>query len=166
MRQLSRKSELAQARRRRSGPTNTSTLAIAPSCTGANTGVCTTAQSRQIKPADERRPEMSEYSAVAAVHIPWLAAQDEGIGMGWVSILDPRTIAAVLEVPPDWKIDADQNAGEKSQPRQDECSAEAATAVGGAGRGGRLGPAAAGPGGEQDVGVHPLAQPAEPGEPP
>ena len=28
------------------------------------------------------------------------------------------------------------------------------------------GPAAAGAGGEQDVGVHPLAQPAEPGEPP
>ena len=49
-------------------------------------------------------PEMSEYSAVAAVHIPWLAAQAEGIGMGWVSILDPRTIAAVLEVPPDWKL--------------------------------------------------------------
>ena len=24
--------------------------------------------------------------------------------MGWVSILDPRTIAAVLEVPPDWKL--------------------------------------------------------------
>jgi hypothetical protein len=24
--------------------------------------------------------------------------------MGWVSILDPQTIAAVLEVPPDWKL--------------------------------------------------------------
>jgi 5,6-dimethylbenzimidazole synthase len=33
-----------------------------------------------------------------------LAARAEGIGMGWVSILDPRTIAAVLEVPPDWKL--------------------------------------------------------------
>jgi len=49
-------------------------------------------------------PEMSEYSAVAAVHTLWLAARAEGIGMGWVSILDPRTIAAVLEVPPDWKL--------------------------------------------------------------
>jgi 5,6-dimethylbenzimidazole synthase len=49
-------------------------------------------------------PEMSEYSAVAAVHTLWLAARAEGIGMGWVSILDPGTIAAVLEVPPDWKL--------------------------------------------------------------
>ena len=45
-------------------------------------------------------PEMSEYSAVAAVHTLWLAGRAEGIGMGWVSILDPRTIATVLEVPP------------------------------------------------------------------
>ena len=50
-------------------------------------------------------PETSEYSAVAAVHTLWLAARAEGIGMGWVSILDPGTIAAVLEVPSDWKAD-------------------------------------------------------------
>src|SRR5439155_6536701 len=31
------------------------------SCTGANTGVCTTAQSRQIKPTDERRPSPEGY---------------------------------------------------------------------------------------------------------
>ena len=36
-------------------------------------------------------PQMSEYSAVGAVHTLWLAAWVEGIGMGWVSILDPRT---------------------------------------------------------------------------
>ena len=34
-------------------------------------------------------PEMIAYSAVAAVHTLWLAARAEGIGMGWVSILDP-----------------------------------------------------------------------------
>src|SRR6516225_6347764 len=61
---------------------------------------------------------------------------------------------------------ADQNAGKEGQQWQGECSAEAATAVGGSGRGGRLRPTAPGPGGEQDVGVHPLTQPAEPGEPP
>jgi 5,6-dimethylbenzimidazole synthase len=44
--------------------------------------------------------EMIEYSAVAAVHTLWLAARAEGIGMGWVSILDPRTITAILDVPP------------------------------------------------------------------
>ena len=39
-------------------------------------------------------PEMVDYSAVAAVHTLWLAARAEGIGMGWVSILDPREIAS------------------------------------------------------------------------
>jgi 5,6-dimethylbenzimidazole synthase len=34
----------------------------------------------------------------------WLAARAEGIGMGWVSILDPTEIAATLEVPADWKF--------------------------------------------------------------
>ena len=47
---------------------------------------------------------MIEYSAVAAVHTLWLAARAEGIGMGWVSILDPRTIIAILDVPANWKL--------------------------------------------------------------
>jgi 5,6-dimethylbenzimidazole synthase len=49
-------------------------------------------------------PEMAEYSAVAAVHTIWLAARAEGLGMGWVSILDPAGIAAALEVPPEWRF--------------------------------------------------------------
>ena len=49
-------------------------------------------------------PEMIEYSAVAAIQTLWLAARAEGIGMGWVSILDPATIASVLDVPQDWKL--------------------------------------------------------------
>ena len=49
-------------------------------------------------------PEMVEYSAVAAVHTLWLAARAEGVGMGWVSILDPDEIATTLDVPPDWKL--------------------------------------------------------------
>jgi len=49
-------------------------------------------------------PEMVEYSAVAAVHTLWLAARAEGIGMGWVSILDPPAIGATLEVPDAWKL--------------------------------------------------------------
>jgi 5,6-dimethylbenzimidazole synthase len=44
-------------------------------------------------------PEMIEYSAVTAVHTIWLAARSEGIGMGWVSILDPAAVAAILDVP-------------------------------------------------------------------
>jgi 5,6-dimethylbenzimidazole synthase len=49
-------------------------------------------------------PEMIEYSAVTAVHTIWLAARAQGIGMGWVSILDPKTVAAILHVPAEWKF--------------------------------------------------------------
>ena len=47
-------------------------------------------------------PEMAEYSAVAAVHTLWLAARAEGLGLGWISILDPSTMAATLDVPAGW----------------------------------------------------------------
>ena len=49
-------------------------------------------------------PEMIEYSAVAAVHTLWLVARAEGVGMGWVSILDPQEVAAALGVSADWKL--------------------------------------------------------------
>jgi 5,6-dimethylbenzimidazole synthase len=49
-------------------------------------------------------PEMIEYSAVTAVHTIWLAARAQGIGMGWVSILEPQAIATLLQVPPAWKF--------------------------------------------------------------
>jgi len=49
-------------------------------------------------------PEMIEYSAVTAVHTIWLAARAQGIGMGWVSILDPLQVAAALDVPVAWKF--------------------------------------------------------------
>jgi 5,6-dimethylbenzimidazole synthase len=49
-------------------------------------------------------PEMAEYSAVTAVFSLWLAARAEGIGMGWVSILEPAAIAAALDLPADWRF--------------------------------------------------------------
>jgi 5,6-dimethylbenzimidazole synthase len=49
-------------------------------------------------------PEMAEYSAVLAVHTIWLAARAEGLGMGWVSILDPACIATALDVPAEWRF--------------------------------------------------------------
>jgi len=49
-------------------------------------------------------PEMIEYSVVAAVSMMWLAARAEGVGMGWVSILDPARVNAVLEVPANWNF--------------------------------------------------------------
>jgi 5,6-dimethylbenzimidazole synthase len=49
-------------------------------------------------------PEMIEYSAVTAIHTLWLAARAEGVGLGWVSILDPAAVAQSLEVPPEWSL--------------------------------------------------------------
>jgi 5,6-dimethylbenzimidazole synthase len=49
-------------------------------------------------------PEMAEYSSVAAVGTLWLAARAQGIGMGWVSILDPERIVEILDVPRDWRF--------------------------------------------------------------
>lgn len=49
-------------------------------------------------------PEMAEYSVVTAVTTMWLAARAEGIGMGWVSILDPGTVAEALDIPRDWRL--------------------------------------------------------------
>jgi 5,6-dimethylbenzimidazole synthase len=47
-------------------------------------------------------PETIDYSVVMAIHTFWLAARVEGIGVGWVSILDPARIAAILDVPAEW----------------------------------------------------------------
>ena len=49
-------------------------------------------------------PEMAEYSTVTAVYSLWLAARAEGIGMGWVSILDPAIVAAALDLPAAWRF--------------------------------------------------------------
>lgn len=47
-------------------------------------------------------PETLRYSAVLAVHTLWLAARTRGIGVGWVSILDPEAAARQLRVPESW----------------------------------------------------------------
>jgi 5,6-dimethylbenzimidazole synthase len=49
-------------------------------------------------------PETTEYSVVAAITAMWLAARAEGIGLGWVSILNPQRIHDVLDVPASWKF--------------------------------------------------------------
>lgn len=49
-------------------------------------------------------PEMARYSAVAAVCNLWLVARAAGLGVGWVSILDPDKVAASLAVPADWRL--------------------------------------------------------------
>ncbi len=47
-------------------------------------------------------PETTAYSTVMAAHTLWLAARAAGLGLGWVSILDPATIVAALDVRSDW----------------------------------------------------------------
>ena len=49
-------------------------------------------------------PEMLQYSVVTAVHTLWLVARAWGIGVGWVSILDPVRVRAALAVPPTWDL--------------------------------------------------------------
>jgi 5,6-dimethylbenzimidazole synthase len=41
---------------------------------------------------------------VAAVQKLWLAARAYGLGVGWLSILEPREVTRVLEVPEDWSL--------------------------------------------------------------
>ena len=46
------------------------------------------------------QPEMDLYSTVCAVQNLWLAARAEGVGVGWVSIIDPPDLRAILALPP------------------------------------------------------------------
>jgi len=49
-------------------------------------------------------PEMRRYSVVCAIMQLWLAARAEGLGVGWVSILDPDRFARDLAIPPGWRL--------------------------------------------------------------
>jgi 5,6-dimethylbenzimidazole synthase len=60
----------------------------------------TTAQGRGL--GRLTMPETLDYSVAIAIHTLWLAARAEGIGVGWVSILDPEKVAEILQVPKEW----------------------------------------------------------------
>ena len=49
-------------------------------------------------------PQTLRYSVVAAVQTLWLASRAHGLGLGWVSILDPERLAGDLGVPPPWEL--------------------------------------------------------------
>jgi 5,6-dimethylbenzimidazole synthase len=49
-------------------------------------------------------PEMLDYSVVAAITQFWLAARIHGLGVGWVSIVEPAEITTALGAPPEWKL--------------------------------------------------------------
>jgi 5,6-dimethylbenzimidazole synthase len=49
-------------------------------------------------------PETLLYSVVAAIQTLWLAARAEGLGVGWVSILEPEVVHRALDVPQSWTL--------------------------------------------------------------
>ena len=49
-------------------------------------------------------PETLSYSTVSMIHTFWLAARTEGVGVGWVSILDPATVGEILDVDASWRL--------------------------------------------------------------
>ncbi len=45
-------------------------------------------------------PEMRRYSCVSMITVLWLAARSRGLGMGWVSILDPAEVLTAIGAAP------------------------------------------------------------------
>ena len=45
------------------------------------------------------QPETDLFSTVCAVENLWLAARVEEVGVGWVSIIDPADLRAILGIP-------------------------------------------------------------------
>ncbi len=44
-------------------------------------------------------PQTDLYSTCLAIENIWLAARAEGVGIGWVSILDPQAVENILQLP-------------------------------------------------------------------
>jgi len=64
--------------------------------------ICVTCDPDRAGPAVIGRhtmPETSAYSTCGAIQNLWLAARAEGIGVGWVSILEPQALRAILGIP-------------------------------------------------------------------
>ena len=61
--------------------------------------VCDTQQERGHQLGRHTMPETAIYSTVCAIQNLWLAARAEGVGVGWVSILDPMQLRRLLCIP-------------------------------------------------------------------
>ncbi|MDP5218206.1 5,6-dimethylbenzimidazole synthase [Ruegeria sp. 2205SS24-7] len=49
-------------------------------------------------------PEMRRYSVACAITLFWLSLRAEGLGLGWVSILDPAQLCRDLNAPEGWSL--------------------------------------------------------------
>ncbi|MFY7958897.1 MAG: 5,6-dimethylbenzimidazole synthase, partial [Elsteraceae bacterium] len=56
-----------------------------------------TAQGHQL--GAQTMPETRAYSVVCYIHTLWLAARADGLGLGWVSILEPDAVSTILQTP-------------------------------------------------------------------
>jgi 5,6-dimethylbenzimidazole synthase len=61
--------------------------------------VCDSQSSQGHQLGRRTMPETAVYSAVCAIQNLWLAARAEGIGVGWVSILEPDQLRSALRIP-------------------------------------------------------------------
>jgi 5,6-dimethylbenzimidazole synthase len=61
--------------------------------------VCDSQSSQGHQLGRRTMPETAIYSAVCAVQNLWLAARAEGVGVGWVSILEPHLLRKALRIP-------------------------------------------------------------------
>ena len=64
-------------------------------------------------------PETRAFSTVCAIHTLWLALRAHGVGMGWVSILEPEEVARICEAPAGWRFIAWLCIGWPEEPRSD-----------------------------------------------
>lgn len=60
---------------------------------------CDRSRSQNSPLGRRHNPEMDLYSTVCAVQNFWLAARAEGVGVGWVSILDREALKQLLGIP-------------------------------------------------------------------
>lgn len=61
--------------------------------------LCDRASERGHGLGRQTMPETAIYSTVCAIQNLWLAARSEGVGVGWVSILDPAKLYDLLNIP-------------------------------------------------------------------
>lgn len=65
-------------------------------------GVCITcdrSRGGKVVLGRTHQPDMDLYSAVCAVQNFWLAARAEGVGCGWMSIIEPQRLRDILGIP-------------------------------------------------------------------
>ncbi|RCU49391.1 5,6-dimethylbenzimidazole synthase [Corallincola luteus] len=49
-------------------------------------------------------PDMGRFSVVCAIENMWLMARALNVGIGWVSILDPKVVKAAVKAPDTWEL--------------------------------------------------------------